>query len=352
MNNKAKYLLMGNAESPHLIKWARELVKHVDLYILSFQDIDHAIYTLVEKEKCFSFHQKVNTSGGNIHLLKLLPKVKRIIKEVKPEFINAHYITSYGFIAALAKPYYSKLILSAWGSDILVTPFESKLKKLITQYALKKAYLITSDSYYMSDKIMLLYSKAHISTFPFGLEKMPECSFEEKKTNLFFSNRALTPNYRIDLVIELFSEICKTIPDAKLIIANEGNQKEKLLRKATELGISDKIEWVGFVDAEKQAEIYKKATFFFSVPISDATSVSLLEAMAYGCVPIVSDIPANREWIRHLKNGIIINKNTNICDLITNISSSQVFIENRKIISVLAIFPDKIKEFLHEINCI
>ncbi|MGQ9847186.1 MAG: glycosyltransferase [Bacteroidales bacterium] len=352
MNHKIKYLLMGNAESPHLIKWARELVKHVDLYVLSFQEIDKAIYAIIEKEKCYRFHQNIDVAGGNIHLLKLLPKIKQIIKQIKPNFINAHYITSYGFLASLAKPRYSKLILSAWGSDILVTPFESNIKKKITQYALKKACLITSDSLFMSDKIRILYSNANISTFPFGLEKLPECSIEDKNPWLFFSNRALTPNYRIDWVLELFSEICKTTSEARLIIANEGSEKVKLLKKATELGISDKIEWVGFVDAEKQVEIYKKATYFFSVPISDATSVSLLEAMAYGCVPIVSDIPANHEWIKHLENGVIVKNNANIDSLLKQLRYSQVFNINRTIILNNALFPEKIAELLKNLKII
>lgn len=340
---------MGNAESPHLIKWAKELAKHVDLYVLSFQETDKAIYALIEKEKCYSLHQKINTAGGNFHLLKLLPKVKSIIKQIKPDFINAHYITSYGFLAALAKPGYSKLILSAWGSDILVTPFESNLKKKITQYALKKAFLITSDSHFMSNKITLLSSNAHISTFPFGLEKVPECSIEDKNPKLFFSNRALTPNYRIDLVLELFSEICKTTPDAKLIIANEGSEKEKLLKKATELSITDNIEWVGFINAKRQAEIYKEASYFFSVPISDATSVSLLEAMAYGCLPILSNIPANHEWVMHLENGIIVKNNANIVEFLKQVDYSLVFNLNRNIIEERAIFPKLIEDFVLKI---
>ncbi|NSW45471.1 MAG: glycosyltransferase family 4 protein [Bacteroidales bacterium] len=341
-----RYLLMGNAESPHLIKWARELIKHVDLYVLSFQGIDPVFYSWLDKNKCMSFDQKISVEGGNFHLIKLLPKIRRIIRQIKPNYINAHYITSYGFLAALAKPQDSKLILSAWGSDILVTPFESNLKKKITQYSLKKAILITSDSQYMSEKIKLLYPKANISTFPFGLEKLPECSIKDKNPWLFFSNRALTPNYRIDWVIELFSEICKTTPEARLIIANDGSEKENLIQKALQLGIKDNIEWVGFINADKQAEIYKKASYFFSLPISDATSVSLLEAMAYGCVPIVSDIPANREWIIHLENGIILKEDANIVNLLKQVNSSHLFKQNRIIINEKAIFPKSIEEFI------
>ncbi len=45
------------------------------------------------------------------------------------------------------------------------------------------------------------------------------------------------------------------------------------------------------------------ADIYASCSESDATSVSLLEAMAAGCYPIVSDLPANREWITDGRNG-------------------------------------------------
>jgi glycosyltransferase involved in cell wall biosynthesis len=45
---------------------------------------------------------------------------------------------------------------------------------------------------------------------------------------------------------------------------------------------------------------------FVSVPDSDGTSVSLLEAMGAGCLPVLSDVPANREWVVHGSNGLLV----------------------------------------------
>ena len=42
-----------------------------------------------------------------------------------------------------------------------------------------------------------------------------------------------------------------------------------------------------------------------SLPASDSVSVSVLEALAHGCIPILSDLPANRELVRHGDNGWI-----------------------------------------------
>ena len=46
------------------------------------------------------------------------------------------------------------------------------------------------------------------------------------------------------------------------------------------------------------------ADVFVSVPSSDGTSVALLQAMAAGCFPIVSDLPSQRELIDHGVNGL------------------------------------------------
>ena len=48
----------------------------------------------------------------------------------------------------------------------------------------------------------------------------------------------------------------------------------------------------------------RRATIYLSASLSDSTSVSLLEAMALGAYPVLSDIPANREWIAAPPQGL------------------------------------------------
>jgi len=53
MEKLKKYLIIGDGKSPHLIKWARELVKHVDLYIFSFNPIDERFYNILDSKSFF-----------------------------------------------------------------------------------------------------------------------------------------------------------------------------------------------------------------------------------------------------------------------------------------------------------
>lgn len=92
-----------------------------------------------------------------------------------------------------------------------------------------------------------------------------------------------------------------------MIIAATGEETDALKLLVEQLGINEQVQFAGWVNKVQNAEFYSNAKIFVSIPESDATAISLLEAMAYGCVPVLSDLPANREWIEDGKNGIIIN---------------------------------------------
>ena len=60
------------------------------------------------------------------------------------------------------------------------------------------------------------------------------------------------------------------------------------------------------------ADLLSGADIYVSTSPHDGTSVSLLEAMACGAFPIVTDIPANREWITQGETGFLIPSNDEI----------------------------------------
>jgi glycosyltransferase involved in cell wall biosynthesis len=72
------------------------------------------------------------------------------------------------------------------------------------------------------------------------------------------------------------------------------------------MGIEDSVSFVGRIDHDRLPLAHGAADVFVSVPSLDATSVSLLEAMASGNAIIASDLPSNREWIIDGINGFIV----------------------------------------------
>ena len=96
----------------------------------------------------------------------------------------------------------------------------------------------------------------------------------------------------------------------------------------------------------KAKKHYQKAEYYISIPNSDATSVSLLEAMQYGAIPIVSNIPANREWILDGVNGIYFDDNKKLNEMKTEENFAKI---NQNILKSKALFPKSIKDFVYKV---
>ena len=52
---------------------------------------------------------------------------------------------------------------------------------------------------------------------------------------------------------------------------------------------------------------------YISATRSDGTSLSLLEAMGAGCIPVVSNIVSNRSWILDSVNGYLFDGEDEFC---------------------------------------
>ena len=128
----------------------------------------------------------------------------------------------------------------------------------------------------------------------------------DEKQNVVFSNRLHNPLYRIDAIIRAFAKFAEHAPDWKLVLAATGSETEKLKELVEELNINDKVEFVGWLDSERNFHYYSIAKIWVSIPESDARPNSLFEAMSMGCIPVVADVPSLHEWIQDGVTGVIV----------------------------------------------
>lgn len=302
-------MLLGDGQSPHLLKWARALARlpQFELWIASSRGFMPGFDEVLPPARRLAMNTQPDAGGGNVALLRHLPRLANWLRRVDATWIHAHYLTSHGTLAWLAQRLYGvrgRLIGSAWGSDILVTPQRNALWRSATRRVLRACALTTSDSQVMARR-MRQWGAAEVMVFPFGLEALPpEPGPEAKDDALFFSNRALEPIYDPGRVLDMFHAL--ELPQAQLVVAHTGSLLEPLRAHARALGLARRVRFVGLLDAAAQAQWYGRARWYFSLPLSDSVSVSVLEAMAHGCVPILSDLPANRELVRDGDNGLIV----------------------------------------------
>jgi glycosyltransferase involved in cell wall biosynthesis len=301
-----RLVLWGDGESPHLLKWARALAPRVELHVASSRGLAPALAALVPPGRTLALGHATKFAGGNAALLRALPRLVRWLRAVDADWINAHYLSSHGTLAWLARRLgvRARLAASAWGSDILVAPERSAALRWVTGRVLRDAALATSDSAHMAERMRAL-GAGEVMTFPFGLDALPPAP-PAKAPRLFFANRGLEPIYDPQRVLELFAVVAGAWPDAELVVANDGSLRGALERQAAEAGLGGRVRFTGRLDAATQAGFYARARWYVSLPRSDSVSVSVLEALGHGCIPILSDLPANRELVRDGVNGAIV----------------------------------------------
>ncbi len=302
-----RYALIGDGHSPHLAKWARALAPRVELWVASSTGLSAALAACVPIERCLVLNTRPDAAGGNIGLLRQLPALGRWLARVDADWINAHYLSSHGSLAWAAQRLWrlrGRLLASAWGSDVLVTPQRHAAYRWALRRVLGGAALATSDSQHMAQR-MAEFGAPELMVFPFGLEALPPLP-PPKQPWLFFANRALEPIYQPERVLSRFADIAAQQPQAQLVVANEGSLRPALEQSVRDQGLADRVRFVGRLGAAAQALWYQQAQWYVSLPASDSVSVSVIEAMAQGCLPILSDLPANRELVRHADNGWLV----------------------------------------------
>lgn len=302
-----RLVLIGDGESPHLLKWARALAPQVELWVASSRGFLPGFDAVLPAGRRLALGTRPRFGGGNVGLLRALPTLVRWLREVRPDWLAPHYLSSHGTLAWLAVRWggvHARIAGSAWGSDILVAPERSRLMRGLTRRVLQACTLATSDSAFMGQRMKAL-GAGELMVFPFGLETLPAPP-GPKDAALFFANRGLEPIYAPERVLAVFASLARDWPEARLVVANDGSLRPALEARAAEPDLAGRVRFVGRLDADTQAGWYARARWYLSLPRSDSVSVSVLEAMAHGAIPLLSDLPANRELVDDGRNGVIL----------------------------------------------
>lgn len=353
-----RLVLIGDGDSPHLLKWARALaaVPDIELWAASSRGFASGFDAAVPPARRLALGLPIDAAGGNVAVLGALPTLVRWLRGIRPDCLHAHYLTSHGTLAWLAQRLGrvgGSLVASAWGSDILVTPRRSRTARALTRRVLRAAVLCTSDSQAMAVAMREL-GAGEVMVFPFGLESMPPVP-TTKDPDLVFANRGLEPLYDPLRMLQVFTAMRAWRPGLQLVVANDGSLRQPLEAAAAAQGLGSAVRFVGRLDARTQDRWYAQATWYLSVPRSDSVSVSVLEAMAHGCLPVLSDLSANRELVRHAVNGLILDEGqvphpTELDALVER--SSAIAGENRRWVQQHALFGPSVEAFVARLRAL
>jgi len=295
---------------------------HTERWLNAFVEQGHEVHLIVlpgaaRKMEGVILHPLPN-GYPKIRFVRWVLTARKIVKQIRPDVLHGHYLTRYGWLAA--STLFRPLVLTAWGTDIYIDPKKSGLTRLLTAWSLRHASLVTAVSRDLCDSAIQLGARRncaeviHWGVDPLLFRRGTDTSGLRLRLGVdrgpvILSTRNIFPNYNHDVLLSALPSVLRAIPGATLLFKYSSYDPfylEELQTLANRLGIKDKVRFASNGPYREIPSYYALADIFVSIASSDAAPISLLEAMACGPAPIVSDLPSFREWITDGQNGYLV----------------------------------------------
>jgi len=192
------------------------------------------------------------------------------------------------------------------GSDVMQG---DPLRRLILRVSLNRAAAVLANGRHLAEQTRALAPRARVQQLYLGvdLERFRPPPLRNRAPR-FVCSRAFSAILDNATIVRAVAALPSVPADFEMAFLSSGPLldetvalADRVLAPAARRGVSFGR---GVSDSQLVAAL-RSATFYVSASLSDGASSSLLEAMACGLFPIVSDIPASREWITHGENGLL-----------------------------------------------
>jgi len=255
---------------------------------------------------------------------RLTGDLKRVIRQIQPDLVHAGPVQTCAFLAALAG--FRPLLTMSWGFDLMQDAQRNGWWSWVTRYTLSRSTFFVSDAEVTRQKAIAYGMTADCTAvFPWGVDlkhfkpskaaarpsrlpppkKGPAGKGRKPSDASFtvFCNRSWEPLYGVDVLAKAFVKVARARPEARLLLLSGGTMAQSIRQILMQGNALERTQFPGQVPQNDLPRWYQMADLYVSPSHVDGSSVSLMEALACGRPVLVSDIPANREWVTDGVNG-------------------------------------------------
>lgn len=295
-----RILYVSDAASVHTRRWAEYFRDQgAEVHVASFRPA---------KIDGVEVHLLRSGRWGRIGYFLAIPRLRALARRLRPEIVHAQYVTSYGFLAAAAglRP----LVITAWGTDVLISPKESMLLRALASFAVRRADAVTTVAQHMNAAVAALGVPIDaVSAVPFGVDTRhfipPPVDRPEAPPLRLICTRNFGPIYSVHTLVDALRLVRDRGLALRVDLIGEGPLRSDLQSQVTQCGLDAVVTFHGHVNHATLARLLANAHLFVTPALSDGNNVSLNEAMACSSFPIATDIPANAQWIEQGVNGLL-----------------------------------------------
>lgn len=245
-----------------------------------------------------------------------LPVLRRIIRDGYDfDLIDAHYFYPDGVAAtwlgrALGKP----VVITSRGTDLTLIPNYSLPRRLIQQ-GIRDADGLITVSGSLRDKLLELGAppaKVRVLRNGVDLGMFKPLDRAAIRARLGVSGPTLlSVGYLIPRKgNEITIGALPALPGVTLLLAGTGEEEQRLRTLAAELGVADRVRFLGAVSHHDLADYYNAADVLVLASSREGMANVLLEAIACGTPIVGSPIPGMTEVVDPPESGLIMESRT------------------------------------------
>lgn len=325
-----------------ILYFTRDYTTHDHRFLSALAKTDHKAYYLRLERRGHQLEdrplppeiEQVPWRGGCAEArlrdgIGLVADLKRVIRQVKPDLIQAGPLQRSAFLVALVG--FHPLVSMSWGYDLLQDAHRNTLWRRATRYTLNRSAVMVGDCNTIRQlAISLGMPDERIVTFPWGIDlghfspasdgdaqgqkgglTSPDPKSQGSLPFTLLSTRSWEPIYGVETIARAFVQAMEKRPELRLVMLGNGSQAALLRQILSRGGVVEDPNSSGYYQVIFPGQIgfadlpryYRSADLYVAATHSDGTSISLLEAMACGRPVLVSDIPGNCEWVTPGENG-------------------------------------------------
>jgi glycosyltransferase involved in cell wall biosynthesis len=235
-------------------------------------------------------------------------RAKSLIKKLKPDIVHAHYATSCGLTAMVCG--FHPTVVTAHGSD-LTAGIQSRLWRPLLRRIFTFADCVNTVSKDLENMAVSLgIDPDKIETLTPGIDTEKFAFTGRRKLNpsqplRLVCTRRLEPVFDHETIIGAIARLKEKGIAFQMTFVGDGSRRATLSRRAESVGLDGRVSFTGNVPNDELPGILGRHDVYLSASLWDGTSLSLLEAMATGLFPVVSDIKANTALLRHNVDGLL-----------------------------------------------
>lgn len=235
-------------------------------------------------------------------------RARRLIKKLKPDIVHAHYATSCGLTALICG--FHPTVITVHGSD-LTMGIKSRIWRPLLRRIFTFADCVNTVSKDLEEMAMSLgIEPDKIETLTLGIDTDQFISpdrpqIDPSRPIRLVCTRRLESVFDHPTIIAALARLKKQGIEFRMTFVGDGSLRDILKQQADNAGLNGSVKFAGQVPNHDLPDIIRRHDIYLSASLWDGTSLSLLEAMATGLFPVVSDIKANSALLKHNVDGLL-----------------------------------------------